>query len=64
MRPATLSHCIMQMTLLRRLRHENVIAVVDIMAPPAAQVGTANRMPGLEGSGVVLAGNVRQRCMR
>ena len=27
-----------QMTLLRRLRHENVIAVVDIMAPPAAQV--------------------------
>ena len=25
------------MTLLRRLRHENVIAVVDIMAPPASQ---------------------------
>ena len=25
------------MTLLRHLRHENVIAVVDIMAPPAAQ---------------------------
>jgi len=29
-----------QMTLLRRLRHENVIAVVDIMAPPAAQAWT------------------------
>lgn len=30
----------MQMTLLRHLRHENVIAVVDIMAPPTAQVRT------------------------
>ena len=28
-----------QMTLLRCLKHENVIAVLDIMAPPAAQVG-------------------------
>ena len=31
------------MTLLRRLRHENVIAVLDIMAPPAAQVANLSR---------------------